>query len=113
MRRSLADYCAAAYNQAVFLHKQGRIVDHTFENQSYRASGLNLVTAAIVCWNTVYLGRAVDYLRSTGKAVPDDLLQHVAPLGWNHISLTGDHLWSEVSIPSDGFRPLNVLEEAA
>ena len=102
-----------ALDQAVFLHKQGRIVDRTFENQSYRASGLNLVTAAIVYWNTVYLGRAVDYLRSTGKAVPDDLLQHVAPLGWNHISLTGDYLWSEVSIPSDGFRPLNILEEAA
>jgi len=100
-------------DQALFLHKQGRIVDRTFENQSYRASGLNLVTAAIVYWNTVYLGRAVDYLRSTGKAVPDDLLQHVAPLGWNHIGLTGDYLWSEVSLPSDGFRPLNILEEAA
>ena len=48
-----------ALAQAVFLHKQGRIVDRTFENQSYRASGLNLVTAAIVYWNTVYLGRAV------------------------------------------------------
>lgn len=102
-----------ALDQAVFLHKQGRIVDRTFENQSYRASGLNLVTAAIVYWNTVYLGRAVDYLRSAGKAVPDNLLQHVAPLGWNHISLTGDYLWSEISIPSDGFRPLNILEEAA
>jgi hypothetical protein len=76
-------------------------------------SGLNLVTAAIVYWNTVYLGRAVDCLRSAGKAVPDNLLQHVAPLGWNHISLTGDYLWCEVSIPSDGFHPLNILEEAA
>ena len=48
-----------ALAQAVFLHKQGRLVDRTFENQSYRASGLNLVTAAIVYWNTMYLGRAV------------------------------------------------------
>ncbi len=45
--------------------------------------------SAIVYWNTVYLGRAVDHMRRSGKVVPDDLLQHVAPLGWNHISLTG------------------------
>jgi TnpA family transposase len=102
-----------ALAQAVFLHKQGRIVDRTFENQSYRASGLNLVTAAIVYWNTVYLGRAVQHLRSAGKAVPDDLLRHVAPLGWNHISLTGDYLWTQVTTPDDGFYPLNVIDEAA
>ena len=102
-----------ALDQAIFLHKQGRFADRTLENQSYRASGLNLVTAAIVYWNTVYLGRAVDHMRRSGNVVPDDLLQHVAPLGWNHISLTGDYLWSEVNIPSDGFRPLNTIDEAA
>ena len=61
----------------------------------------------------MYLGRAVDHMRRSGNVVPDDLLQHVAPLGWNHISLTGDYLWSEVNIPSDGFRPLNTIDEAA
>jgi hypothetical protein len=30
--------------------------DRTYEDQRYRASGLNLVVAAIVLWNTVYLG---------------------------------------------------------
>ncbi len=102
-----------ALAQAVFLHKQGRIVDRTFENQSYRASGLNLVTAALVFWNTVYLGRAVQHLRSVGKAVPDNLLRHVAPLGWNHIGLTGDYLWTQATMSGDGFRPLNIIEEAA
>jgi TnpA family transposase len=44
---------------AVFFHRQGKIQDRTFENQSFRASGLSLITAAIVHWNTVYLDRAV------------------------------------------------------
>ena len=37
------------------------------------------------------------------------------PLGWNHISisLTGDYHWSEANIPIDGFRPLNIVDEAA
>jgi len=92
---------------AIFAHRQGRITDRTFENQSYRASGLNLVIAAIVYWNTVYMERAIAHLRSTGVTVPDHLLAHTSPLGWSHISLTGDYLWEQAAIAVDGFRPLN------
>jgi Tn3 transposase DDE domain len=77
----------------------------TFENQSFRASGLSLITAAIVHWNTVYLDRAVRQLRAQGATVPDDLLAHVAPLGWEHIALTGDYVWTEAN-PAAPFRPL-------
>ena len=93
---------------AIFVHRQGRITDRTFENQNYRASGLNLVIAAIVYWNTVYMARAVAHLRSTGGAAPDNLLAHTSPLGWSHISLTGDFLWDQDAIAIDGFRPLNL-----
>ena len=48
-----------ALRRAVFFHRQGKIRDRTFENQSFRASGLSLITAAIVHWNTVYLDRVV------------------------------------------------------
>jgi TnpA family transposase len=51
-----------------------------YENQRYRASGLNLVIAAITLWNTVYLERAVNALRERG-AVNDALLGHIAPAG--------------------------------
>jgi hypothetical protein len=62
--------------------RQGEIRDRTFENQSFRASGLSLITTAIVHWNTVYLDRAVRQLHAQGAVVPDDPLAHVAPLGW-------------------------------
>ena len=92
--------------RAVFFHRQGEIRDRTFENQSFRASGLSLITAAIVHWNTVYLERAVQHLRGQGFSVPDDLLPHVAPLGWEHIALTGDYVWAGTE-PASNFRPLN------
>src|SRR3954452_635697 len=92
--------------RAVFFHKQSEIRDRTFENQSFRASGLSLITAAIVHWNTVYLERAVQHLRGQGVSVPDDLLPHVAPLGWEHIALTGDYVWASTDLASN-FRPLN------
>ena len=94
-----------ALRRAVFFHRQGEIRDRTFENQSFRASGLSLITAAIVHWNTVYLDRAVRQLRAQGATVPDDLLAHVAPLGWEHIGLTGDYVWT-VPDPAAPFRPL-------
>jgi len=94
-----------ALRRAVFFHRQGEIRDRTFENQSFRASGLSLITAAIVHWNTVYLDRAVRQLRAQGATVPDDLLAHVAPRGWEHIGLTGDYIWS-VPDPTASFRPL-------
>jgi hypothetical protein len=32
-------------------------------------------------------------------------LAHVAPLGWEHIGLTGDYVWTETN-PAAPFRPL-------
>jgi TnpA family transposase len=97
--------------RAVFFHRQGEIRDRTFENQSFRASGLSLITAAIVHWNTVYLDRAVQHLHARGVIIPDDLLAHVAPLGWEHIALTGDYIWNG-SNPSTDFRPLREVRTA-
>jgi TnpA family transposase len=91
--------------RAVFFHRQGEIRDRTFENQSFRASGMSLITAAIVHWNTVYLERAVQHLRAQGFTIRDDLLAHVAPLGWEHIALTGDYVWPDAP-GAAGFRPL-------
>jgi len=72
-----------------------------------------LVTAAIALWNTVYLGRALDTVRRHGEMVPDALLAHLAPLGWQHINLTGDYLWDADGTPaSDEFRPLRHMSTA-
>jgi TnpA family transposase len=44
-------------------------------------------------------------LRGNGIDVPDELLAHVAPLGWEHVGLTGDYLWGEIDKPRERFRP--------
>jgi hypothetical protein len=84
--------------------------DRSFENQRYRAGGLTLLTAAIVLWNTVYLERAVQALRNCGYPVDDELLQHLSPLGWEHINLTGDYVWHRNrGRKTDKFRPLRTF----
>ena len=53
---------------------------------------MNLVVAAIVVWNTVYLERVVATLRQRDPSLCEDLLRHLSPLGWEHINLTGDYV---------------------
>jgi len=54
----------------VCFHRFGRLRDRTFESQRHRASGLNLVVAAIILWNTVYLSRAITALRDCRRRSP-------------------------------------------
>jgi TnpA family transposase len=73
-----------ALARAVFFNRLGEMRDRSFENQRYRASGLTLVVAAIILWNTVYLSRAIDGFKARGLPVDDNLLEHLSPLGWAH-----------------------------
>ena len=61
------------------------------------------------------LERAVAVLRQT-EDVPDQLLAHLSPLGWEHVNLTGDYIWSAerpVTESRDGFRPLRAAPDPA
>ncbi len=90
-----------ALARAVFLQpSRGEIRDRKPENQSYRASGLTLLTAAISLWNTVYMERAVDVLKRKGVKINEQLLSHLSPLGWEHINLTGDYIWKSNRMPA-------------
>ena len=100
-----------ALARAVFMHRLGEIRDRKPENQSYRASGLTLLTAAISLWNTVYMERAVDALKRKGMKINAQLLSHLSPLGWEHINLTGDYIWKNNRIPTSGkFRRLRPVK---
>jgi TnpA family transposase len=96
-----------ALARAVFFNRLGEMRDRTFENQTYRASGLNLVVAAIILWNTRYLERAYAELDRRGSACAVDLKKHVAPLGWEHINLTGDYSWATENPDVGDWRALN------
>ena len=67
-----------ALARAVFFNRQGDLRDRSFENQRYRASGLNLIVAAIILWNTVYLERTVAALLEHGIVIDDEALAHLS-----------------------------------
>ncbi|KXV49879.1 transposase [Gluconobacter albidus] len=93
---------------AIYTNRQGRFTDRSLENQEFRASGLNLLIAAISYWNTVYLDRAAQHLNAVGTTFDAALVAHLSPMGWAHISLTGDYLWEQARrLPAGEFHPLN------
>ena len=103
---------ALALARAVFFNRLGEIRYRSFEQQRYRASGLNLVTAAIVLWNTTYLERAIQAMKDSGQKIDETLLSHLSPLGWEHINLTGDYIWnSRQQLVSGKYRPLRTSED--
>jgi hypothetical protein len=46
--------------------------------------------------------------------VPDHVLAHLSPLGWEHVNLTGNYVWSpadEATENNPGFRALRPAPE--
>ena len=43
--------------------------------------------------------------------MPNELLDHVAPLGWEHVALTGDYDWNTAR-PTDRLRLFRPVPEA-
>jgi len=70
-----------ALSRTVFFNRQGDLRDRSFENQCYRASGLNLIVATITLWNAVYLERAIAALCEHGSTINDESLAHLSPIG--------------------------------
>lgn len=102
-----------ALARAVFLHRLGEIRDRGLENQSYRASGLTLLTAAITLWNTVYIERAIESLKRKGIPINEQLVSHLSPLGWEHINLSGDYVWrNNLKLGSGKYRSLRTVDTA-
>ena len=68
--------------------------DRSFESQVYRASGLNLLIAAIILSScgTRYLQAAFVELQRAGFPT---IITHLAPFRWEHIGLTGDYVWTD------------------
>ncbi|WP_428452029.1 Tn3 family transposase [Photobacterium kasasachensis] len=55
--------------RVIFTSVKFGLHDRSFENQRYRASGLNLVVVVIILWNTEYTKKVVETLRKRGERV--------------------------------------------
>ena len=111
-----ASQWTAARKGPAFFNQLGEMRDRSYEHQIHKASGLNFLVAAIILWNTKYLEASITDLRKNGVAIPNEIIKHIAPLGWAHVGLTGDYLWNmNPPLSPERLRPLRKqdLQDAA
>ena len=72
-----------------------------------QASCLNLVTNAVILWNTVYMAEAVAQLKREGYPVNESDLAHIWPTRYAHINVYGRYYFNiEEARKREGLRPL-------
>jgi Tn3 transposase DDE domain len=68
---------------------------------------LNLVTNAVVVWNTVYMQAVLDQLRTEGMPVQEEALAHLSPARFEHVNPYGKSAFPmDQASQRQGLRPL-------
>lgn len=100
-----------ALARAIFFGKFGELRERALQDQLQRASALNLIINAISVWNTVYLAKATEFRKDKGN-FKEELLNHISPLGWEHINFLGEYKFdSKQTTTLKTLRPLKYKNE--
>ena len=76
------------------------------EELTHQASCLNLVTNAVILWNTVYMTAAIEQLKREGYPVDENDLAHVWPTRYAYVNVHGKyHFNVEEAQRRQGLRP--------
>ena len=92
---------------ALMIANKGQLRRKRGEELVNQASCLNLVTNAVIVWNTVYMAEAVAQLKREGYPVHESDLAHIWPTRYEHINVYGRyHFNIEEARRRKGLRPL-------
>ena len=72
-----------------------------------QAGCLNLMTNAVVTWNTVYMAAVIDQLRAEGRTVKEEDIARLSPARYEHINPYGKYRFEvEEGLSRAHLRPL-------
>ncbi len=80
-----------ALRRFLFFAHQGQVRRGQPEDQANQASCLNLVTNAVIAWNTVYMAAVIERLRAEGKTVNEVDIARLSPARYEHINPYGKY----------------------
>jgi hypothetical protein len=98
----------------LFFANEGQIRRQQEEGQANQAACLNLLTNAIVTWNTVYTEAVLRQLRAEGARCEDADVLHLSPARFEHINPYGRYRFNvDEGLGRDGLRPLRQPSEGS
>jgi TnpA family transposase len=96
-----------ALREFLFVADKGVIRRKQEEAQTNQAMCLNLITNAVVVWNTVYMQAVLDSLRAEGRSIEEDDVAHLSPARFEHVNPYGKYVFPlEEAERRQGLRPL-------
>ena len=63
----------------------------TDEGLQHQVGNLNLLTNAIILWNSVYMAEALEQMEREGYVVDTGFLKHIWPTRFEHINVYGKY----------------------
>ena len=91
----------------LFFANQGELRTQSDEQLRNQVGCLNLVTNAIIVWNTVYIEQVLCQLRHEGYPMSDEQLKAIWPTRHLHLNVYGKYLFELTRIgQKQGLRPL-------
>ena len=94
-----------ALRRFLFFAHQGKVQRRQADQQTNQVLCLNLVTNAIVTWNTVYMNAAIERLRAEGRIGRDIDPGHLSPALYGHVNPYGKYRF-EIEGRAPSLRPL-------
>ena len=99
--------------RVTFHGQRGEIRKRYREGQEDQLSALGWVVNIIVLWNTLYMERSLNHLRSTGHQVSEVDISRLWPLGFKHINFLGRYSFTlPEGIANGQLRPLRNPDES-
>ena len=78
-----------ALRRFLFFAHHGRIRHRQTEQHLHQANCLNLVTNAIITWNTVYMAAVLEHVMGDIRTIAPEDLKHLSPARFAHINPYG------------------------
>jgi TnpA family transposase len=91
----------------LFFAREGVVSQKYEEGQTNQAGCLNLLTNAVIVWNTVYMQAALDAIQQEGYPVQEEDLAHLWPIRFAHIHRYGKYEF-DLEAARVGLRPLKL-----
>jgi TnpA family transposase len=96
-----------ALRDFLFGGDKGVIRRKQYEAQTNQAMCLNVVTNAVVIWNTVYMQAVLDQLRTEGYRVQEEDLAYLSPARFEHVNPYGKYAFPiDQALKRQGLRSL-------
>jgi TnpA family transposase len=96
-----------ALREFLFFANRGIIRRKQEEAQLNQALCLNILTNAVITWNTVYMTATIEKLRKAGHNITDEDIAHLSPARFEHINPYGRYRFEvEAGMKRTALRPL-------